>query len=223
MTVARTYRISALASGFVRMWRGWQVVIPTVIANAILQGGLAVIPSSAGDATSLLLGLLSAVVFLIAYGLTLSCAVQVADATVGWTRAVARLRSRGLPFVLTTIGFGIVVLVGLAIFTIPGWLVLSIGVFVPTAAMAGPGNPVRRGLATIRRRPGRWLVTILITALIVLIGSYLMGITAFFIRGFAAATLVWLVGGLLIAWLTTAFALIYRDAWGPSTSSSASP
>jgi hypothetical protein len=36
------------------------------------------------------------------------------------------------------------------------------------------------------------------------------GITAFFVRGAAASLLVWLASGLVLAWFTSAWALIYR-------------
>jgi hypothetical protein len=38
------------------------------------------------------------------------------------------------------------------------------------------------------------------------------GLFAFFIRGSLASFAVWFVGGLVIAWFTAAWALIYRSA-----------
>ena len=213
MNTARTYRISALASGFVRMWRAWSVIVPLIVVNALVQGVLVAAPAANGVSIgSVLQAVVSTLVFFFAYGLVLACAVQVADGAVSWKSAISRLRERMGAFALATLGLSIVALIGLSIYTIPGWLVLALGVFIPTAAMSGAPNPVRQGLATIRRCLWRWLVAILVTGAIVLVGSVLMGVTGFFIRGFAASCLVWLIGGLIIAWLTTAFALLYRRA-----------
>lgn len=217
MSAVKTHGYSALVSASLRMWRAWSVLLPVIVVNALVQGVLVASPA-VNDATAfaVLRAIVSAIAFLIAYGLVLSAAVQVADGLVGWRAAATRLRERAGAFALVSLSLGLVVLIGLAFGTYLGWIALSVGVFIPTAAMVGAGNPVTRGLVTIRQRPLRWLVTILITAAIVLIGSFLMGVTAFFIRGFAAATLVWLVAGVLIAWLATAFALIYRNAQDPS-------
>lgn len=213
MSAPKTYRISALASGFIRMWRAWKVIVPVIVVDALVQGGLVAAPSTNGlSFASVLLALLSALIFFVAFGLVLACAVQVADGPVTWRSAITRFRERAGGFALWTLALSIVALIGLSIYTIPGWLVLSVGVFIPTAAMSGASNPLRQGLTTIGRCWWRWLVAILVTGGIVLVGSLLMGVTGFFIRGFAASTLVWLVGGLIIAWLATAFALLYRRA-----------
>ena len=37
MSGPHLYRVSSLASGFVRMWRGWRVILPVVVANAVVQ------------------------------------------------------------------------------------------------------------------------------------------------------------------------------------------
>ena len=36
----RMYRISVLGTGLVRMWRGWWVLLPAILANAVLQSVL---------------------------------------------------------------------------------------------------------------------------------------------------------------------------------------
>lgn len=214
-----TYRISALASAAVRMWRGWAVIVPVVILNALVQAVLVWPPFTydSGWYTALS-AIVSAVAFLLAYGLIASVALGVSAGRVGWVKAWATLRSRLGSYSLWAVGLLVVASVGLALYTVPGLLVLALTPFLLLAALDGRSNPLAVNVRTIGRRFWRWLLTMAITGLGVLIGTLVAGFTAFFWRGGLAAALVWLVGGLLLAWLTVAWALIYRGAW-PDTSS----
>jgi hypothetical protein len=110
------------------------------------------------------------------------------------------------------VGLGIVVVIGLAIYTVPGLVVLAVTPFLLLAVLDGQGNPVGADFVTIGRRFWRWVVTVVITSLVVAIGWLMAGLFAFFIRGMLASFVVWLVAGLLVAWFTTGWALIYRSA-----------
>jgi hypothetical protein len=57
----------------------------------------------------------------------------------------------------------------------------------------------------------RWLITVLITGAVLGLGTFLAGFWNFFLREPVGPLVVWLVGGVLFAWFTTAFALIYRS------------
>lgn len=209
-----TYRASSLASAAVRMWRGWSVLVPVVVVNAVLQGLLVWPPFTyATGWYTVLSAVVSGLVFLVAYGLVASVALGVPGGRVGWAQAVGALRAHGSRYALRAVLLLVVVSAGLAVYTLPGLLVMALTPFLLLAALDGARNPLVVNLRTIGRRFWRWLVTVLITGAGVLLGSVLAGLTAFFWRGGIAALLVWLVGGLLLAWVTVAWALIYRSAW----------
>ena len=93
----RTYRVSALASALVRMWRGWAVIVPVVIVNAILQALLIWTDPTPGDgAVPVLLALASALVFIVAYGLAAELATTspVVLVDTGGAASAARRRAR---------------------------------------------------------------------------------------------------------------------------------
>ena len=219
----KTYRASALASGFIRMWRGWRVIVPVVLVNAILQALLIWPDPTPGDGiVPLLLALVSAVVFLVSYGLVSATALNVADGPMGWSQAVTTLRTNSARYSAWAVGLAVVTIAGLAIYTIPGLVVLALTPFLLLAALDGRANPLATNFHTMGRRFWRWLVTTVITGLVVIVGSLLSGLTTFFVRGSLASLLVWVVSGLVLAWFTTAWGLIYRSAWAePSEPESA--
>ena len=207
------YRVSALASGFVRMWRGWQVIVPVVLVNAVLQA-LLVWPDATPmiDALAVVLALASGFVLLVAYGLVAATALKVPDGHVGWPLAVTTLRGSAPRYTLWAILRALAIAIGLAIFTLPGLVVMAVTPFLVLAAIDGPGNPLVANFRTIGRRFWRWLVTALITTGALVVGSLLSGVFTFFTRNPLAAFVAWIVAGLVIAWFTTAWALVYRSA-----------
>jgi hypothetical protein len=212
------YKVSALAFGFVRVWRGWSVVIPVVILNALLQALLIWPDPTPGlNALAILLALLSALVFLVAYALVVATALHVPDGPVGWRQAANVVRQHAGRYTITAVVLGVVIAIGLALYTVPGIIVVALTPFLLIAVLDGQRNPLASNVATIGRRFWRWLVTIVITGLVVLIGWLLAGLFAFFMRGLLASFVVWLVAGLIVAWFTTAWALIYRSAQGRQT------
>ena len=214
----RTYRISALASAFVRMWRGWRVIVPVVVVNAALQALLIWSDPTPGYGIGpLLLALVSAVVFLVSYGLVAATALKVADGPVGWQQAVATLRSHAVRYSVWAVGLAVVAIAGFAVYTVPGLVVLALTPFLLLAALDGQRNPLGANVRTIGRRFWRWLLTTVITGAVVLVGNLVGGLTTFFVRGSVASLLVWVVSGLVLAWFTTAWALIYRSAWAEAS------
>jgi len=210
----KTYRVSALASAAVRMWRAWSVVLPVVVVNAAAQGALVYPEINLEPSVPLALALVaSAVLFVFAYGLLASAALHTPDGHVGWRMAWAGLRARLLPFLLWSLGLLIAVSVGLAVHLLVAVLIVGLTAFVLFAVLEGRSNPLWVNLRTIGRRIWRWLATGVVVVLLVTLGVALMGVTQFFLRGWLGATVTWLVAGLLIAWLITARALLYRSAW----------
>ncbi len=209
-----TYRRSALAAAALRMWRGWSVIIPVVIANAGLQAILAW-PGirTDDDAILILLALVSAAGFIVSLGFVTASALLVSDGRVGWSRALGVMRPQGLLYSVWAIALGAAVIVGLAFYTVPALLVVALTPFLLLAALDGRRNALGANFRTIGRRFWRWLVTVVVVAVGVLLGWVLAGLTGFFLRGALASLVVWLVAGFAIAWITTAWAVIYRSAW----------
>jgi hypothetical protein len=195
------------------MWRGWSVIVPVIIVNAAVQALLVSPEYTYGSGWyTAVSAVLSGVAFLAAYGLVACVALDVPAGWVGWGQAWSRLRSHLGRYVLWAVLLLIVVSVGLAVYTIPGLLVLALTPFLLLAALDGRANPLAANLRTIGRRFWRWLVTVAIVGIGVLIGTIVAGLTAFFWRGGIGSALVWLVGGLLLSWIAVAWALIYRSA-----------
>lgn len=207
-----TYRVSALAYGFARMWRAWTVLVPVIVVNAILQTLIAWPAIDMGAWWQVWgLGLLSYVVFLAFYGLVLSSALQVADGRVGWAAAAGRLRAHLWAFVAWSVILTLATVAGLLLYVIPGLVVLVLTRFVLFAALEGQGNAIAVNFHAMGERFWRWLVTVLITGAILGLGTFLAGFWNFFLRDPVGPLVVWLVAGILFAWFTTAFALIYRS------------
>ena len=208
-----TYRHSALASAIVRMWRGWTVIVPVVIVNAVLQA-LLVRPDATPliDASAIVYAVISATVFLVAYGLVGACALRVSDGRVGWRTAMGILLPNALRYALWALGLLLAFSAALALADALALLLLGLTPFLLLAVLDGQRNPLAANLRTIGRRFWRWLATALIVGSVVVLGTVVFGVTAFFVRGSAASLLVWLVAGLALAWFTTAWALIYCNA-----------
>ena len=210
----KTYRVSALASAALRMWRGWSVVVPVVVVNAVGQGALVAPAIALEPSVGLALALAcSSVLLVFSFGLLASAALHMPDGRVGWGIAWGGLRQRLLPFLLWALGLLVVVSIGLAVNLLVAVLIVCLTAFLQLAVLDGRSNPLWVNLRTIGLRFGRWLVTGVVVLVLGVLGVAVMGVTQFFLRGWLGAGVSWLVGGLLIAWLVTAWALLYRSAW----------
>ena len=220
----KTYRVSALASALVRMWRAWSVIVPVVIVNALVQAALVWWDASV-DTTWVLIAavVISAFAFVLSYGLVASAALVVPESRVGLGRAWQGLRARLLPFLLWALLLLALVAVSLAIHLLVAVLVVGLTAFLLLAVLDERPSPVLVNLRTIGRRFWRWLATGVVVSLVIVVGIGLMGVTQFFLRDFLGALVVWLVAGLVIAWLIVARALIYRNAWGLAPDNAAEP
>jgi hypothetical protein len=224
MSEANLYRASALASGFVRMWRGWRVMVPVVVANAVVQA-LLVWPPFTYDTGwwTVVSAVISALAFGVSFGLVASAALQVADGPVSWSQAATTLRTHLPGYALWAIAWLLAVSAGLAFNTVPGLIVAALTPFLLLAALDGHRNALGRNVRTLGRRFWRWLVTVAIIGIVLLVGDLSAGLFTFFTRNPLAALVVWLVGGLVIAWFTTAWGLIYRSAWAESPQAESEP
>jgi hypothetical protein len=149
---------------------------------------------------------ISAAVLMIAFALTTHIAVRSVSGRSGVRDLVGVDLLR---FSLWVVGWTVVVSAGLAMYFGPGVVLLALTPFVPVAAGAGARNPLASNVRAIRARPVRWLVTVLITLVVILVVWLASGLAAFFIGGWVAAFGTWLLIGAAAAWLLTAWAALY--------------
>lgn len=209
----KLYRVSALASGFVRLWRGWQVIVPLIVVNAVIQGLIVLPDTSVNDvALNSLLALLSAVVALKSFVVVTEVALRVADGRVTWPMVFPTLWRSTWTGMLWGALVLIAVVIGFSLYTVPGVVIAAVTPFMVIAAVDGHRNPFAANFRTIGRRFWRWLITAVLTGLALAVGYLGSGFVMFFLRGFLGASLIWLAAGFVAAWFVTAWALIYRSA-----------
>ena len=211
--MTKLYRVSALASGFVRMWRAWSIWLPIIVVNALVQG-LLIMPAYSVDAPVInaLLAVLSALIALKLLAFVTVALLRTPEGLVSWAEVFPELKRRTWRGMLWGAILLIVIAIGFALWTVPGILIAAVTPFTLIAALAGEGNPVAANFRTIGRRFWRWLVNILITGALITLGYLGSGFIVFFLRGMLGAGLVWLAAGFIAVWFTTAWVLIYRSA-----------
>lgn len=199
--VVRQYGWSVLGTGLRRMWRGFLPLLVVAVVNALVQASVPPLPFW------LALGV-SAAVLVCAFAFT----AHIAYRSVAEHSRVADLLSADLGrFSLWIVAWTVVISAGLALYFWPGVFLLAITPFVPVAAAAGVRNPLGANFAAIRARPGRWLITVVISLLVILVAWLLSALNAFFVQGWVAAFTTWLVIGFVAAWLLTAWSALLRS------------
>lgn len=212
----RTYRVSSLAAAAVRMWSAWRVLVPVVVLNALIQSFMIWPPYVYGQAPwHVVSAIVSAIALWAAFGMVACAAMLVPLGQVTWSAAHAVARPRLLPFALWAICWGILVAVGMAVYTFPAVIIAALLVYLPFAVLDGERRPIRTAIGLVGNRFWRWLITVVIAGVVLLVGWILAGFGAFFLRGPLATATIWLIGGVLISWFTTAFALVFVDARTP--------
>lgn len=206
-----TYRYSALGSAALRMWRSWTVIVPVVVVNAAVQAVLVRPSAEIGSPAAWTLAVVSGLVVLAGYGLVASSALRVLDGRVGWRTVLRTLREHGPRYAVWAVAWALVVAVGYALWIVPALVVAAVTPFLLLAALDGRPNPLVADLVVVRQRFWRWLVTVLVVGVVGLLGFVLVALMMFFVRGSVGAFVVWLVGGLVGAWITVTWALIYRS------------
>ena len=203
MSVAdKQYGWTVLGTGLWRMWRGFLPFVVVALVNALVQASLLSL-----SPFWLALGI-SAAVLLISFALT----AHVAYRSVSQRSGVGDLTEADLArFALWVVGWTVVVSAGLAFYFWPGVILLALTAFIPVAAAAGAGNPLTANFAAIRERPFRWVLTVGVSLVVILIVWLLSGLNAFFIGGWVASFTTWLLIGFVAAWLLTAWSVLFRS------------
>lgn len=210
------YRVSALLTGLVRMWRAWAVVVPVIVANALLQG-LLLLPglTPALEPAFVAVAILSFLVLVASFCLVATALLEATTGPVDWRSVYRRSWRRFPPLLLWSLVLLVAVLLGLVLYIIPGFVILALFPYLLLAAVDGRSNPPVVNFRTIRARVGRWIVTVIGSAIILFV-AWLFSLQDFFIAGSPAAVYEWLFQGFIASWLTCAWALVYRTANPPS-------
>lgn len=205
-----TYRFSALSRAFLLFWRAAIVLLPVILLNAIVQALLTLASYSPDDVVlNTVLAALSGLLVLLSIAVVTACAVSVSGGTFGWSSTFAWARQHWLTFGVWSVGLGIVVALGFALWTVPGILVLAVTPFMLIAAMSGERNALRANFTVLARKFWRWLVTTLIVVVVASLWFLISGFVDFFLRGLLGAITVWTVTGFFASWFIVAYALIY--------------
>jgi hypothetical protein len=204
--------VSVLATGFARMWRAWRLLLPVVIVNALVQGILllsGVLPYL--TIVFAFTALLSFVILVASFGLIAAAMLQAVEGPVSAGAAVDTLRDRTWPLLAWSLGLVLVAIAGFALYVVPGFIVLALTPYLLLAVIDGQRNPIAVNFRTIGARWGRWLITVAIMGAICFIMWFLSALDGFFVTGAPGAIIAWLVLGLVSAWFTCAWSLIYRS------------
>ena len=207
------YGFSALFSGARRMWRGLVPFAAAIGINALVQTPLTypqVVPGLSWG--SVALAVVSAVLLIATLAVMVATALRVAprDADrVGLKEAVNAAREHLGWFALWTVVVVGLATLGFAFGTYPGILVLMFLPYVGFAASQGIGHAAWANFKAVLDRPFRWLVTVVISGLVLTVAQLLGAFNAFFISGMPSVAIWWVLFGIIQAWLLTSWATIW--------------
>lgn len=192
------------------MGAAWLMALPIVLVNAIIQPLLlAFDPSPPLTWWIWPLALVSLGVIIVTLALILAAFLLAARGECSWRAVAAQVRSRLLPFAAYATALIIVSVLGLALWVLPGLIILALTPYLLISVMAGEANPVVSNLRAIRARWGRWILLLIVTAIVtgaLWVGS---GLVAFFVPGAFGAWVLWLAVGLV----GTALLQMWCRAW----------
>lgn len=206
------YGFSVLATAAVRMWRGWQIVVPVVVMNAALQAFLlmpGLLPYL--SVPFVVVALFSFVALALAFGAVAATMLQAVEGPIDARFSWSALRFRWLPLLAWSFGLVVVVTLGFALYVVPGWVILALTPYLLLAVIDGQPGPLIVNFRTVRARWGRWLVTILALGVLCLILWLLTLVVTFFVGGPGGAFIGWSALGIVASWFVCAWALIYRS------------
>lgn len=223
MSTVMTYRVSALARAVACLGRSSAIVIPVIVINAVLQA-LLLLPGflPGANVAFIVVAVVSYLILVAAYTVAATAILAAIDGGLSGAsgaRAVLADAAGRFPAIL---GWSLLLLlatvIGLGLYVIPGLIVLAVLPYLLIAVVDRRRNPLAANFATLGKRWGRWLLTIAIMGVLCAVLWLLATVTGFFVGGALGALIAWLVLGVIAAWFTAAWALIYRAVNPPSTS-----
>lgn len=210
---ARQYGWSAFATGCARFWRATLLFVVVAVVNAAIQA-LLTIPHSIPDLGSgefLLLALVSYLVLILSLAAIATAALRAVSGRAGFADTWTTMKPRLGRFILWTFAWTVVCTAGFMLYAIPGVILILLTPYLVIAAADGARNPVGANFRAIRARIGRYLITVLVTCVWLVVLYVISGMTSFVIDGANAAFVFWLITGIIGGWIVTTWALIYRS------------
>lgn len=208
----KEYRISVLATGIGRFFRGFVPFVLIIVVNALVQALLVLPNQTPGLNVAFIAACLASFLVLIgSFRMLNATALRAVSGRVTVRTVLTDSRRHLGLFVLWSVAVYVLVILGLILYTIPGLIVMAITPFVPLAAADGKRNALGANFRAIGSRFFRYLITVVIMGVILVVSYLLAVLNGFLIGGFLAALLLWLYFGLLAAWFLCALASLYRS------------
>lgn len=210
--VPKKYGFSVLISAVGKFFKSFGPLAIVIVTNAIVQAILISFGVAVGFSIGfLLLAVLSLVVLLWAFLTFNLVGLNSADGKSTIQELVAQGKAHWSKFVLWTLAFYVVVLLGLMFFPYAAIVFILIFPFVTLAAADGKSNPLKTNFQVIKKHWFRYLVTAIIFLIILLVSLLITAVVGFFVGGALGSVITWLYWGVFAAWYIIALALIYRS------------
>lgn len=200
-----------MIAGFARIWRAPTVLWLTVFVHAAVQA-LLVLPDpqpalTPGFAVLAAVSTLAAVACL---AVVTTTALLVVDRPLKLSDGLRESWQRCTRLSIWASALLGALLLGSALWIVPGALVAALTPFVLLAAADGAPAPLRANFHTIRRHPWRWLVMTVLMAGVVAVSWLLASVSGLLIGGAPSAFLTWVWFGFLAIWFQCSWAVTYR-------------
>lgn len=209
----KVYGRSVFSTSRQKYWGAFLVFLAIMIVNAVIQA-LLTRPGVIPNLTSpqfLGLALVSYAVLVVSLGLIISCGLQISAGKVSFANAFSGAAKHFWKFVLWTSLWAAVITIGLALYLFPGLILIILLPFVPIAALDGAKNPLKANFQAIGARKGRFVITLIVSLIWLVLLWVGIGLTNWLVTGSWADFFGWLALVFIGAWLVTGWCLLYRS------------
>ena len=176
----------------------WKYALPVIVINALIQPLL--IMTDPTPALTWSIWPLAAISLL---SLTITSMVVVSAVCLRTTGKysfkdlTSRLRSRLLPVLLYSIGWLVLMILGLSLWVIPGLVLLAVTPYLLIAVIEGSRNPITSNFHAIRVGVLRWILLLIASAFLVGMTWVASAFMAFFLPPFMGSALTWIAFGVI--------------------------
>ena len=219
----RVYGFSVLVTGFARLFKQPLAFALVIVANAAVQGLLTHWTILTTDTPEFYFSaILSGISLLVCFAFICRLALATVDGKITLAQMARSTTNRAGLFLLWVLAELAAIWVLTVLFFWPGLIFMLVIPFVALAAMDGRRNALGTNFRAIRERFGRYLVTMVFWIVSMLASDVLIGLGSITLSPTVVAVIGWVYKGLVGAWLTCAFAALYRSTTtGAATTTSA--
>lgn len=210
--VSKKYGFSVLISAVGKFFKSFVPLAIVIVTNAVVQAILISFGVAVGFSIGfLLLAVLSLVVLLWAFLTFNLVGLNSAAGKSTIKELVAQGKQSGSKFVLWTVGYYVLVMLGLMFLPYAAIVFILIFPFVTLAAADCKSNPLKTNFKALKKHWFRYLITAIIFLVILIVSLFLTAVVGFFIGGALGSIITWLYWGVFASWYVIALALIYRS------------